>query len=215
MAAIYPPQEDSEFLASFVRKLARGKTLDIGTGSGVQAFAAAESGAVSEVVAVDVNPEAVRRLKMEVDRRISEGSIKKGRIAVLESDMFARVEGEAFDTIICNPPYLPNDARAEDIALDGGPGGFEWSERFLTSAKRHIAPNGKLLFLFSSLTNRERVDAMLQELGYHHEQLGEVVAGLFERLYVYRIWNAAGKGDREKSDEGRNDKRKGDNGASP
>jgi release factor glutamine methyltransferase len=192
MADVYPPQEDSEFLASFVRKLARGKTLDMGTGSGIQAFAAMEHDTVTEVVAADINPDAVARMLDEIRKRTVEGALPRKTISVVYSDLFENLDDETFDTIICNPPYLPDTpvsygSAARDIALDGGKGGFEWSERFLKEAIPHIAPNGQMIFLFSNLTNRERIDATLRKLGYSHEELGEMVVGFFERLYVYLI----------------------------
>ena len=64
---VYEPQEDSELLEKEVRKFARGIVLDIGTGSGVQAIAAAENanaekpGHVDYVIAVDINEEALEK----------------------------------------------------------------------------------------------------------------------------------------------------------
>ncbi|HIH24592.1 TPA: methyltransferase [Candidatus Woesearchaeota archaeon] len=175
-------------MASFVRKLARGKTVDIGTGSGTQAFAAAENNSAESITAVDINPAAVAHVRAKIRQGELDGTIAKGRMTMIESDMFAHLEGELFDTIICNPPYLPDDDRARDIALDGGPAGYEWTERFLEESMTHLVPNGQILMLFSNLTNKDRVDGTLRRLGFAHEILGEMVVGMFERLYVYRIW---------------------------
>lgn len=178
-------------MASFVRKLARGKTADIGTGSGVQAFAAAENPAVGRITAVDINPAAVAHVRARIESAELDGTLMKDRMTAIESDMFMRLDGEMFDTIICNPPYLPDDHQARDIALDGGPGGYEWTERFLEESMMHIAPNGQVIMLFSNLTNKDRVDGILRRLDCAHEELGEMVVGMFERLYVYRIWRNA------------------------
>lgn len=172
---MYEPREDSEFLAGFVREHARGKVVDMGTGSGVLARAALENPAVEEVTAADADAEAVARLK---------GS---PRIRAVHSDLFANLEGELFDTIVCNPPYLPDEEGDEDAALYGGPGGYEWIERFLQEARNHLAERGSILLLFSSLTNKERIDAAIKALKYRSEELG-MLAMFFERLYVYRIW---------------------------
>lgn len=185
---IYPPREDSAFLASFVRRFAHGRIADIGTGSGAQAFAAAENPSVDHITAADINPAAVAHVRTRIENAERDGTMAKGRMTAIESDMFARFDGETFDTIICNPPYLPNDARARDIALDGGPAGYEWTERFLEESMPHLAPNGQIIMLFSNLTNKNRVDGILRRLDCAHEELGEMVVGMFERLYVYRIW---------------------------
>ena len=54
---IYEPREDSYLLAQQVKKFAKGKVLDIGTGSGIQAETATKNGA--DVLAVDIDKECV------------------------------------------------------------------------------------------------------------------------------------------------------------
>lgn len=189
MTSVYEPREDSDLLARFVRMLARGNVLDMGTGSGVQAFAAIENSKVKAVLAVDINPLAIAYVKTRIGVMRNENP-RVSKIAVVESDMFTALGEEKFDTIICNPPYLPNEEKDNDPALYGGVQGYEWSEKFLREAISHLAPNGQLLFLFSSLTNRERIDLELHTLGYQHEELA-VLAEFFERLYVYRIWRSS------------------------
>jgi HemK-related putative methylase len=184
MSSVYEPREDSELLAKYVRRLSRGKVLDLGTGSGIQTFTALENQQVTEVVAADVNPLALSQVQSKIVQLPTE--LQK-RITVIKSDRFSELKDELFDTIICNPPYLPDEEKDHDPALYGGPQGYEWSIIFLQEAKAHLAPNGQILFLFSSLTNRDRIDLELKRLGYQHEELG-MLADFFERLYVYRIW---------------------------
>jgi len=187
MTSVYEPMEDSRLLERHVRQLARGRVLDLGAGSGVQAFAALENPAVTEILAADINPLAVERVRRRIEALPPE---QRNRIAVIKSDMFSAITWK-FDTIICNPPYLPDEEKDHDPALYGGEEGYEWSVRFLREAGNHLSPNGQILFLFSSLTNRERVDLELKRLGLQHEELG-MLADFFERLYVYRIWRADG-----------------------
>jgi release factor glutamine methyltransferase len=137
---LYEPQEDSYLLNKFVRQYAQGKVLDMGTGTGLQAVAAMED-EENEVLAVDINPEAVEYVK------------KKGVNAIL-SDLFEKVEGK-FDLIIFNPPYLPEDKREPEdskLATTGGKKGDEILKRFLLQAKEHLEENGKILLVISSLT---------------------------------------------------------------
>ncbi len=94
---IYEPAEDSYLLEKHVREEAYGRVLDVGTGSGIQALAAASNSKVRDVTAVDVNPEAVSSLKG-----------KNRKITVKQSDLFENVTGK-FNIIIFNPPYLPQD----------------------------------------------------------------------------------------------------------
>ena len=57
---VYEPREDSYFLAQYVKKHAKGKVLDVGTGGGIQAEAAAIRSQVKSVLAVDINPHALK-----------------------------------------------------------------------------------------------------------------------------------------------------------
>lgn len=166
---MYEPQEDSELLAACVRKHAFGKVLDMCTGSGIQARAAQATQSVTSVLAADIDPSV---LPIEgIDSQ--------------QSDLFSSITG-TYDTIICNPPYLPNDPDDDDIALYGGSEGWEFTKRFLEEAKAHIAAQGQILLLFSSLTNKDKVLAVATSLGYEAEQLARK-RYFFEELYVYRL----------------------------
>jgi release factor glutamine methyltransferase len=184
MSSVYEPHEDSELLARVVAAHARGTVLDIGTGSGIQAFAALQRHDVTAVTCVDINPAAAAHVQVRIDRL---PATERQRISVLQGDMFAPVAKERFDTIICNPPYLPDEEKDHDPALYGGPEGSEFTMRLLQEVGDHLAPGGQLLLLFSSLTNRDRIDLELKRLGYHHAELAQL-AQFFERLYVYRVW---------------------------
>ena len=136
---IYERSEDSELLAKYVEEYAKGKVLDIGTGSGIQAEAALRF--TKNVLAVDVDEESVNYVK------------KKGIKAKI-SDLFSNVAGK-FDLIIFNPPYLPLDLREPKnsrIATTGGLKGSEITNRFLTQSKKHLAKNGRIFLVSSSLT---------------------------------------------------------------
>lgn len=136
---IYEPEEDSYLLEKYVKILAKGKVLDIGTGSGILAIAAKNK--CKEIMAVDINPEAVALVQ------------KKG-IKAIESDLFSEVEGK-FDTIIFNPPYLPEDDREDEESkkiTTGGKNGNELIERFLKQAKNYLQKEGIILIVFSSLS---------------------------------------------------------------
>jgi release factor glutamine methyltransferase len=173
---VYEPEEDSYLLKEYVNKLARGRVLDVGTGSGMQAIAAAKKKEVKEVVAVDVDSEAVELLKKK----------KIQKITISQSDLFSEVNGK-FDTIIFNPPYLPNDENDADLALDGGEKGHELIARFLLEAKYHLADKGIILLVFSNRTVKKEVDSAIAKKGYVYELLDEKSLPFFEKLYVYEI----------------------------
>lgn len=176
---IYEPREDSHLLQKHVQQQAWGRVLDMGTGSGIQALAAVRNPNVREVVAVDINEEAVAQLL----KKIQEEKLRK--IQTLQSDLFAHVRGQ-FNVILFNPPYLPQDKGIEDAAIYGGKKGWEVSERFFAQVSRYLFPDGKILFLFSSLTHKERIEQILQHHLFQFQELGREALP-YEELYVYLI----------------------------
>src|SRR5579864_7638800 len=99
-----------EFLASQIdARLVRQdwEVLDMGTGSGVCAVFAAKH--ARRVVAVDINEAAVRCA--DINARLNH---LEHKIDVRQGDLFAPVQGEKFDLILFNPPFLrgtPTDDR--------------------------------------------------------------------------------------------------------
>ena len=170
MPNVYQPREDSFLLEKYVKKLARGNVLDIGTGSGIQAKAALNA---KSVTAVDINQEAINQCRKNIKN-----------ITFLKSDLFSNVKGK-FDTIIFNAPYLPNEGE-RDPALDGGKNGHETIERFLSQAKGFLASDGIILLVFSSFTNKEKVDRLIVENGFKFEEL-ERIHFSFENIYCYKL----------------------------
>jgi HemK-related putative methylase len=116
------------------------RALDLGTGSGVGAVFAARRG--YRVVAVDLNPEAVRcaRLNALLHRL-------EDRIEAREGDLFAPVAGETFDLILFNPPFFRGAPRSRvDLAWRG----TDVLERFAAGLPTTRAPGGLALLLLST-----------------------------------------------------------------
>ena len=99
---VYAPQFDSQMLMESLEQtgLARGqRVLDLCTGSGVVAIAAAELGAAS-VTAFDICPHAVR---------CSRGNAVHAGvdIDVREGSWTGALDCPPFELIVSNPPYVP------------------------------------------------------------------------------------------------------------
>ena len=92
--------------------------LDIGTGSGILAVAAALAGA-GQVVALDVNEAAVECARLNARRY---GVLDQ--ISVRRSDMFDAVRGEKFDLVLVNPPYFRGEPAT--LAYRAYMAGSEW-----------------------------------------------------------------------------------------
>lgn len=117
--------------------------LDMGTGSGVCALAAARH--ASRVVAIDISRAAVRcarinALMNQLDTRID----------VRHGDLFAPLGAERFDLVLFNPPFLvgaPTDER--DAAWRSS----DAAARFARGLGAHLTADGSALLLLSSFGN--------------------------------------------------------------
>jgi ribosomal protein L3 glutamine methyltransferase len=132
-------------IAFLLKKLpAPKRVLDLCTGSGCLAALAARAFPEAEVVGADISPEALAVARKNVGRRVR----------LVRSDLFDALQGERFDLILTNPPYvdapamraLPREYRHEPrLALAAGSDGLIVVERILREAKAHLAPRGLLL----------------------------------------------------------------------
>ena len=156
-----------------ILNLEKGKVLDLGTGSGIQAETALKH--TKDVLAVDISKEAVKFVK------------KKG-IKTRISDLFSNIN-EKFDLIIFNPPYLPKeeleDKESKKITT-GGKKGYEILERFFSKVNNYLNKNGKMLIVFSSLTNKKKIDKIIRKNNFKFKLL-EKEKMFFEEIYCYLI----------------------------
>lgn len=132
-----------EFLAQALSTIPlppEAAVLDMGTGTGVGAIAAAERAA--RVVAVDVNPEAVRCAQINVLLNRVED-----RVEVLAGDLFAPLGDRRFDVVLFNPPYLQGEPHT---LLERALYATDVVDRFAETLPRHLRPGGYALLLLSS-----------------------------------------------------------------
>ena len=178
MSDIYQPQEDSFLLREEIKNYAHGLVLDIGTGSGIQALEASRY--ANKVYALDINSVAIKNLKKTIRKK------KIKNIVALKSDLFSSLKQIKFDLIIFNPPYLPSDKKYPDRALDGGKRGYELVEKFFEDACNFLKPTGLILLVFSSLTNKNRVDEAIVKHLFDFKLIGTKKL-FFEELFLYKI----------------------------
>lgn len=150
--------------------------LDMGTGSGVCAVAAANH--ARRVVAVDINPAAVRCAGINALLNHLEH-----KIDVRHGDLFGPVSGERFDLILFNPPFLrgaPRDDR--DSAWRSN----DVAERFAAGLGAHLKLGGSALVVLSTFGDGR---IFLDEFRGHHFEISVLAERRFinERLTVFKL----------------------------
>jgi release factor glutamine methyltransferase len=164
LPGVWRPHSDARMVAQVVaeRGLAAGAdVLDLFTGSGALALAAAMGGARS-ATAVDISRRALLTVRLNA-RRHGLG------VRTLRGDLFAPVEGETFDLILANPPYFPGPERLPERGLarawEGGPGGRLLVDRMCAGAPEHLRPGGRLLLVHNTITGERETRELLQNGG--------------------------------------------------
>jgi methylase of polypeptide subunit release factors len=134
------------WLASLTPRRKVARAVDIGTGNGVHALLAARH--ADHVIATDVNPRALRFTE------ISAALNGLDNVETRLGSLFEPVEGEAFDLITCNAPYVISP-RARWQYRDAGFPGDEFSRLVVTTAATHLADDGFASVLVSWLAASE------------------------------------------------------------
>jgi release factor glutamine methyltransferase len=136
--------------------------LDVCTGSGAIAVAAARAGA-GAVTAVDVSRRSVMTVRINA-------RLNGVRVRALRGDLFAPIAGERFDFIVSNPPYLPAEddalpARGARRAWDAGADGRVLLDRVCAEAGAHLNPGGAVMLVHSGVIGLEPTVAALERSG--------------------------------------------------
>lgn len=122
----------SRTLATLTVRRPVARALDLGTGSGVEALLAARH--AQSVVATDVNPRALEYA--ELGARLNGLSLD-----LREGSLFEPVDGETFDLIVANPPFVVSPDR-EFVYRDSGLPGDAICREVVRGAATHLRPGG-------------------------------------------------------------------------
>jgi SAM-dependent methyltransferase len=114
--------------------------LDVGTGCGYHAVLAARH--AGRVIATDVNP---RALAFTGFNALLNGT---SNVECVLGDRFAPVEGQRFDLIVSNPPFVVSPDRSF-VYRDSGLGGDRVSHDLVTEAAQYLRPGGLATVLVS------------------------------------------------------------------
>jgi release factor glutamine methyltransferase len=152
------------------------RALDMGTGTGVGAVFLARRG--WRVVAVDLNPEAVRCAMINVLLNRLENQVE-----VRHGDLFGPVAGERFDLVLFNPPFFRGEPKGLfDLAWRA----TDVMERFAAGLPHVLTETGRALVLLSTDGDSE---GMLEALTAHGLQVEPAVRRDFgnEVMTIYCV----------------------------
>jgi release factor glutamine methyltransferase len=164
LPGVYTPQEDTALLVGALSEepLRPGAdVLDIGTGTGALALAAARRD--TRVTAVDVSWRAVVTARLNA-------WLARVPVRIRRGNLFSPVRDRSFDLILTNPPYVPTPeaggpprgtARCWDAGLDGR---FVL-DRICREAPSRLRPGGVLLIVHSALSDPGRTVERLRAAG--------------------------------------------------
>lgn len=189
---VFMPSANGLFYARPIRIASAERVIDIGTGSGVLAIAAAKCGA--KVCATDTDPRAVAAAERNA-------ALNGVEIEVRGGDLFGAYAGP-FDVILAN---LPNEIvapshrrhlRPEDVrTFAGGEAGNEHLIALLDSASAFMSPRSRLFLGVHSLTDyHATLRSAIRRYKTRLLDLEELPAKAFvtDNLAFYQALNEAG-----------------------
>ena len=187
------PRDETEILVTKAIEIAlktnSKKILDIGTGSGCIACSIAKA-IDGLILGIDVSKEA-----LDVANKNAERLILNKRVSFKESDLFSNLEGEKFDIIVSNPPYIPPQEKANiqkevlkepDLALYTKDNkGLEFYEKITQNAPKYLNKNGYILFEIG-INQSEDVKNLLIKIGFKNIQIEKDLANI-NRVVIAQI----------------------------
>jgi release factor glutamine methyltransferase len=162
---VFVPRRRSELLVETAIALAGAEpvlVVDMCCGTGALGAAVSAGAQVSELHALDIDPDAVACARRNLPRA-----------SVYQGDLFAplpdRLRGKV-DLVLANAPYVPTDAIAlmpreareyeHRVALDGGTDGLDLQRAVIAAAPDWLAPGGHLLVETSEPQSSVTLDLM-------------------------------------------------------
>ena len=124
------------------------RVLDLCTGGGCIAIATAHYNPGWRVDAVDLSDDALALARENV------GRLHADNVRLVKSDLFSALDGEVYDLILSNPPYVthaetdalpPEYSHEPDMGLRAGDDGLDLALKILRDAPAHLSTFGLLI----------------------------------------------------------------------
>ena len=161
--------------------------LDVGTGSGCIACMIAKR-TDSQVIGLDISSDALRTALDNASKLNL-----NNRAIFRKSDIFSNVkEGETFDMIVSNPPYIPHVEKEkiqEEVKFDPeialftkDEKGLEFYEKITKEAIKVLNKGGYLMYELG-IGQSEDVKRIMQEVGFTKIEIQKDLAGIDRIIY--------------------------------
>jgi release factor glutamine methyltransferase len=171
----------TQFFIEHMKIRPDSQVLEIGTGSGAIAAAAAQI--AQFVIATDVNPYAVRCAQTTIRQ-----NGLANRVKVRLGDLFAPVHGARFDIILFNPPYFRFDPQSWVAKAWCAGSKYQLFVRFLEGARKVLTPSGEIQILLSSASDLPQIIRLIKTAEFRIELISQgQILGPLERLYLFRL----------------------------
>jgi release factor glutamine methyltransferase len=160
------PRPETEILVEKAEQVLQAipnpKVLEIGVGSGIISVMLAKLIPNIEIVAVDINEDALELAALNAKKFGVEG-----KITFIKSDLFANVTDEQFDMCISNPPYIKNNFKLPKNvtyepknALFGGVDGDELLKKIIDET---VARKIRYLYCEMGFDQKNRLEQYIKE----------------------------------------------------
>lgn len=138
---------------------ADAKVLDVGCGYGPIGIVAAGEAHLGQVTMVDINERAIQLARDNAKRNRTEN------VNIIQSDLFEKLEGQAFSIIVTNPPIRAGKETVHKIFMD---------------AHEHLVPGGQLWIVIQKKQGAPSALAKLESL---YAKVEEVTKDKGYRIY--------------------------------
>ena len=168
---------DTMWFAEKMIPLAKNKKfLEIGSGSGVIACLAAIHGAI-QVVATDINPNAVNNITANAKRHFLSIDAREGSVfdPILHSELF--------DVIFWNHPFYCLDEEISDndmVSLSVYDTDYRFLKQFFLNGKMHLERNGQLILGTSNVARINLIRKFAKDTGYNICLLEKITVPVFK-----------------------------------
>lgn len=189
--ALVPRPETERLVEIVIEQIGKphpSRVLDMATGSGCIGLALAKAWPEANVMLADISEDALELARLNTSRLDLDS-----RVRLLRSDLFDKLEGQTFDVVMANLPYIPHaeiaslsrEVRRDPLlALDGGDDGMEIVIRFLDAVQGHLNDHG-LIALEVGHDQGAKTAALCGERGFIEVSVRSDLAGV-ERFVLAR-----------------------------